>query len=283
MSTATATPTDAPAAPERAGRPAYKVTAARVLRSEWAKFWSLRSSWITLTLALFFVLAFGLIRAWRFKANLDSGQHMDPDMLGANAVSLTLFGLNFGQLALGVLGVLVAAGEYSTGMIRSTLASVPRRLPVLWAKAVVFGLVALVVGTVGAFVAFGVGSGIVSGTHAALTFSDAGVLRSLFMAGLYLALIGVCGVALGALLRSVAGGIAILVGILMLVPGLVSLLPTSWQNNVSQYLPSHAGDSMYALHHDAHTLTPGVGLLVLALWTALALAGAAYRLKRTDA
>ncbi|MGF1425737.1 ABC transporter permease [Kitasatospora sp. LaBMicrA B282] len=278
MSTATTSPAAAPA------RPVYKVTAARVVRSEWAKFWSLRSSWITLTLALVFILAFGLIRTWRYKANLTGGHPMDgPEMLAANAVSLSLFGLNFGQLAIGVLGVLVAAGEYSTGMIRSTLASVPRRLPVLWSKALVFGVVALIVGTVGAFAAFGFGHGIVSGTRAALTFSDAGVLRSMFMAGLYLALIGICGVALGALLRSVAGGIAVLVGTLLLVPGLIELLPTSWQNNVSQYLPSHAGDSMYALHQDAHTLSPTMGLLVLALWAALALAGAAYRLKRTDA
>jgi ABC-2 type transport system permease protein len=279
----TATTTTGTPLPARAERPAYKVTAWRVLRSEWAKFWSLRSSWITLALALVFVLAFGLIRAWRYKVTIDGGHHMGPELLGADAVSLSLFGLNFGQLALGVLGVLVTAGEYSTGMIRSTLAAVPRRLPVLWSKAAVFGVVALVVGTVGAFGAFGFGSGIVSGTRAALGFSDAGVLRSLLMAGLYLALIAVCGVALGSLLRSVAGGIAVLIGTLMLVPGLVELLPTGWQNNVSQYLPSHAGDSMYSLHHDAHTLSPGMGLLVLALWTVLALAGAAYRLKRSDA
>ncbi|MEZ0088922.1 ABC transporter permease [Streptacidiphilus sp. EB129] len=280
MSTATVTPASAPA---RAERPAYKVTAARVLRSEWAKFWSLRSSWITLGLALFFILAFGLIRAARYKSDITSGHHLDPDVLAANAVSLSLFGLNFGQLALGVLGVLVTAGEYSTGMIRSTLASVPRRLPVLWSKALVFGLVALVISWIGAFVAFGFGSGIVSGTKAALTLSDAGVLRALFMSGLYLALVGVCGAALGSLLRSVAGGIAILVGVLLLVPGLVLLLPTTWQNNVSEYLPSHAGDAMYAVHQGANTLSPVGGLLVLAGWTALALGGAAYRLVRSDA
>ncbi|MEU6896353.1 ABC transporter permease [Streptomyces sp. NPDC046557] len=283
MSLTTDLSTAGAAAPARAGRPAYRVTFLRVLRSEWAKFWSLRSSWITLALALLFVLAFGLIRAWRYKVNIDAGNTMDHEVRGADAISLSLFGLNFGQLALGVLGVLVAAGEYSTGMIRSTLAAVPRRLPVLWSKALVFGVIALAVGTTGAFAAFAFDSGILSGTAAAAGFSDAGVLRSLFLAGVYLALIAVCGVALGALLRSVAGGIAILVGMLMLVPGLISLLPTSWQNNVSQYLPSHAGGSMYALHHEAHTLSPGAGLLVLALWTVLALAGAAYRLKRTDA
>ena len=180
-----------------------------------------------------------------------------------------------------MLGVLVTAGEYSTGMIRSTLAAVPRRLPVLWSKAAVFGLVALVVGTLGAFVAFLFGSGIVSGTPAAMSLSHAGVVRSLLGAGLYLGLVGVIGAALGALLRSVAGGISVLVATLMLIPGLISLLPSSWQDDISPYLPSNAGESMFALTHDSTTLSPGAGLLVFLGWTALALAGAAYRLVRS--
>ncbi|MGQ4406799.1 ABC transporter permease, partial [Streptomyces hayashii] len=176
----------------------------------------------------------------------------------------------------------VTAGEYSTGMIRSTLAAVPRRLPVLWSKAAVFGLVALVVGVLGAFVAFGFGSGIVSGTPAAMSLSHAGVLRSLLGAGLYLGLVGVIGAALGALLRSVAGGISVLVATLMLIPGLISLLPSSWQNDISPYLPSNAGESLFALTHDSTALSPTAGLLVFLGWTVLALAGAAYRLARSD-
>ncbi|MBD0691779.1 ABC transporter permease [Streptomyces sp. CBMA123] len=267
----------------RPARPAYKVTAARVLRSEWAKLWSLRSTWITLGLALLFLVAFGLIAAFQFKSRITSGRPMDRDFADASALSLSLFGTNFAQLALGVLGVLVAAGEYSTGMIRSTLAAVPRRLPVLWAKAAVYGLIALVLGTIGVFVTFSADSGILSGTRAAMTLSDTGVVRGLFGAGLYLALVGVIGVALGALLRSVAGGIAVLVASLMLIPGLTSLLPTSWQSHISPYLPSHAGEAMFALHHDSTTLSPTAGLLVFLGWTVLALAGAAVRLKRTDA
>jgi hypothetical protein len=194
-----------------------------------------------------------------------------------------LFGVPFAQLALGVLGVLVTAGEYSTGMIRSSLAAVPRRLPVLWSKAAVFGVIALVVGAIGSFVTFFIDSGILSGTPAALTISSAGVVRSLLGAALYLGLVGVIGAALGALLRSVAGGISVLVAALMLIPGLISLLPTSWHNAIQPYLPSAAGDSMFALHQAPNTLTPTAGLLVLLGWTALVLAGAAWRLVRTDA
>ncbi|MFF8025397.1 ABC transporter permease [Streptomyces sp. NPDC007896] len=280
--TITVTDSSAPA-PARTARPEYKVTGRRVLRSEWAKLWSLRSTWITLGLGLLFLVAFGVIAAAHYKSQINSGERLRPDDATATALSLSVFGTNFAQLALGVLGVLVTAGEYSTGMIRSTLAAVPRRLPVLWSKASVFGLVALVVSTIGVFVAFMITSGIVSGTPAALTISHAGVVRSLLGAGLYLGLVGVIGTALGALLRSVAGGISVLVASLMLIPGLISLLPTSWQDNISPYLPSNAGQSMFALTHDSTTLAPTAGLLVFLGWTVLALAGAAYRLTRTDA
>jgi len=280
--TMTVTDSSAPT-PVQTARPQYKVTGRRVLRSEWAKLWSLRSTWITLGLGLLFLIAFGVIAAAHYKSELNSGRPLRPDDAGATALSLSLFGTNFAQLALGVLGVLVTAGEYSTGMIRSTLAAVPRRLPVLWSKAAVFGLVALGVSLIGVVAVFPIASGIVSGTPAALTFSHSGVVRSLLGAGLYLGLFGVIGTALGALLRSVAGGISVLVAALMLVPGLISLLPSSWQDNISPYLPSNAGESMFALTHDSTALSPTAGLLVFLGWTALALAGAAYRLVRTDA
>ncbi|MEU0794132.1 ABC transporter permease [Amycolatopsis sp. NPDC005961] len=275
--------TTSPATTAAPARPVYRVTTRNVLRSEWTKLWSLRSTWITLGLGLVFLLAFGLISAARYRSNITSGQPLDPDFAGATAVGLSLFGTNFTQLALGVLGVLVAAGEYSTGMVRSTLAAVPRRLPVLWSKSAVFGLVALLLGVVGAFAAFLFGSSIVSGTPAAMTLSHPDVVRSLLGAGLYLGLVGVLGVALGALLRSVAGGISVLVAALMLIPGLISLLPKTWQADIGPYLPSNAGQSMFALTHDSTSLSPTAGLLVFLGWTALALGGAAVRLVRSDA
>ncbi|MGW2212717.1 ABC transporter permease [Streptomyces sp. NPDC001781] len=279
MSTLTAA-TEAP--PAASGRPAYRVTGRRVLASEWAKLFSLRSSWIVLGLSLLFVVAFGLIAAFRYRSGIGSGQ-LNQDFARQNAVGLSLFGVNFAQLALGVLGVLVTAGEYSTGMIRSTLAAVPRRLPVLWCKATVTGLVALVIATTGAFVAFLFGSRIVAGTPGAMGFHHQGVVRSLLGAGLYLCLVAVIGTALGALLRSVAGAVSALVAALMLIPGLITLLPGAWHDGISPYLPGNAGASMFAVTRDSATLTPGAGLLVLLAWTVLALAGAAYRLRRADA
>ncbi|WP_432841351.1 ABC transporter permease [Dactylosporangium sp. CA-092794] len=270
-------------APTRPAQYAGKVTGRRVLRSEWAKLWSLRSTWITLSLGLLFLLAFGTIAAVRYKVMSTSGQPADPDFARATTLSLSLFGVPFALLALGVLGVLTASGEYTTGMIRSTLTAVPTRLPVLWAKAAVYGVLAFVAGVVGAFAAFLIGSAVLSGSPIAMTISDSGVVRSLLGVGVYLGLVGVAGVALGALLRSTAGGISALVGTFLLVPGLMSLLPASWRDDISQYLPSNAGESIFALVPAPGMLSAGAGLLVLLGWTALALGGAAYRLMRSDA
>ncbi|WP_432889088.1 hypothetical protein ACQPYH_09400 [Kribbella sp. CA-245084] len=276
-------PRPASGGPAAKPKPNYRVTGRRVLRSESTKLWSLRSTWITLGLGLLFLVAFGIIAAARYRSSLNSGRQLDPDFADATTLSLSLFGVPLAQLALGVLGVLVTAGEYSTGMIRSTLAAVPRRLPVLWSKAAVYGVVALALALVGGFATFLVDSAILHSTPTALTISDSGVVRSLLGATVYLALVGVIGVALGAMLRSVAGAISALVATLMLVPGLISLLPTAWHNAIQPYLPSEAGQAMYSLHQAPHTLSPGIGFLVFAGWTAIALAGAAWRLSRSDA
>ncbi|MFF3330044.1 ABC transporter permease [Streptomyces sp. NPDC002888] len=263
----------------------YKVTGIRVLRSEWSKFWTLRSTLITLGVAVFLLVLFGAIASYTYSpdAVATSGPPGPGSSSGdSNAVSLALTGVSFAQLAIGVLGVLLAAGEYSTGMIRSTLAAVPRRLPVLWSKAAVIGPMALVLTTLGALAAFQLGTPGLDGEKIALSLSDDGVLRSLAGAGVYLGLVAIFGVALGVLLRNSAGAIAALVGILLILPGLASLLPDSWYDTLSPYFPSNAGSAVYALHESSDALSPGVGLAVFAGWVALTLAGAAYRLVKTD-
>ncbi|MFG2958736.1 ABC transporter permease [Streptomyces sp. NPDC048291] len=220
---------------------AYKVTGARVLRSEWAKFWSLRSSWITLSVAVFLLVLFGTIASYTYTAGATAGGPPGPSSGDSDAVGLALTGVTFASLAVGVLGVLLSAGEYSTGMVRSTLTAVPRRLPVLWGKAAVIGPIALVLTTLGALAAFGLGSPGLDGEKISLSLGDDGVLRSLAGAGLYLGLVAVFGVALGVLLRNSAGAIASLVGILLILPGLASLLPDSWYDTLSPYCRTGPG------------------------------------------
>jgi hypothetical protein len=154
---------------------------------------------------------------------------------------------------------------------------------VLWSKTAVFGVTALVLGTAGALVAFLGGEHFLSGQRIALSLSSPGVLRCLVGAGGYLALVAVMGMALGALTRSVPGGITGLIGGLVVLPVLTNLLPSNWADDVSPYLPGNAGDAMFALTHDSNTLSPGAGLAVFAGWAALLLALGAWRLARTDA
>jgi len=248
-----------------------KITPGGVVAAEWTKFSSLRSTWITTGVSVLLLIAFGMIASAAF-----SGDSL-------SAVDLALSGSTLAALAVGVLGVLLGAGEYTTGMIRSTFAAVPRRLPVLWAKSLVAGLAALVVMTAGAFAAFALGSAVLNDKVGGLSLADDGVPRALFGAGLYLGLVAVLGVALGMLLRSSAGSISILAGLLLILPGLTGLLPHAFSEAITPYLPSNAGSAVMALTHGDGTLAPWTGLAVFAGYVVVALIAAAYRLKKTDA
>lgn len=261
-------------------RPAYRVTSRRVVRSEWAKFWSLRSSWITLGVAVVFLVGIGAIAALVYRPDGPVGGR---DAESGAALTLALAGTSLAALAVGALGVMLSAGEYSTGMVRSTYAAVPRRLPVLWSKCAVFGPIAFVLTAAGALVSFLIGGVALHGEKIALSLGHAGVLRCLLGAGLYLGLVGVFGVAIGVLVRNSAGGIAILAGALLVLPGLTGLLPSSVGDTVSRYLPSNAGQSLITLHPSGDSLvSPGAAVAVLVVWAVVLLAGAAYRLRRSD-
>jgi ABC-type transport system involved in multi-copper enzyme maturation permease subunit len=248
-----------------------KITPGGVVVAEWTKFSSLRSTWITTGVSVLLLIAFGMIASASF-----SGE-------GMSSIDLALSGSALAALAVGVLGVLLGAGEYTTGMIRATLAAVPRRLPVLWSKSLVAGLTAFIVMTAGAFAAFTLGSAVLNDRVGVLGFGDDGVLRALIGAGLYLGLVAVLGVALGILVRSSAGAIAILTGSLLIVPGLAALLPDDVSDTVTPYLPSNAGSAVMTLTQADGTLAPWTGLAVFAGYVVVTLAAAAIRLKKTDA
>ncbi|MBG6064557.1 ABC transporter permease [Micromonospora ureilytica] len=248
-----------------------KITAGGVVAAEWTKFSSLRSTWITTGISVFLLVAFGMIASASF-----SGE-------GLTSVDLALSGSVLAALSVGVLGALLGAGEYTTGMIRATLAAVPRRLPVLWSKSLVAGSAAFVTMTAGAFAAFAAGSAVLNDKLGAVGLGDDGVLRALLGAGLYLGLVAVLGVALGILVRSSAGAIAILAALLLIVPGLAALLPESISEAITPYLPSNAGGAVMMLTPADGALAPWAGLAVFAGYVIATLAAAAYRLKTSDA
>ena len=132
-----------------------KVTQARVIRSEWTKLTSLRSTVYTLAGAVVLIIGFGAILCAAIAASWDD---LDPiDKLTFDPTAFSLSGFYLAQIAVGALGVLMISGEYSTGMIRASLGAVPKRLPVLWAKAAVFGVMTFVLLGVASLVAFLVG------------------------------------------------------------------------------------------------------------------------------
>jgi ABC-2 type transport system permease protein len=255
------------------------VTQARVLTSEWIKLRSLRSTGLTLLAAVVAMTGFGWIIC---AATLSRWSRMPPGRLaGFNPIDTSLSGFRLAQLAVGVLGVLLVTGEYATGMIRATLGAVPRRLPVLWAKTGLYAVVTFVLLLVASFAAF-VGGQHFLGTHGT-TLSATGAVRGVIGAAGYLTLIGMFAVALGFIIRSTAGGIATLFGLLLVAPGLGELLPSDWQPHILPYLPSNAGESIFAAHPDSSLLSSGAGLAVLVTWVVVALAAAAVLLTRRDA
>jgi ABC-2 type transport system permease protein len=278
MSTATQSrPETGPARPVPRPVPSNdQVTFPRVVHSEWIKFRTLRSSWFTLFAAVAALIVIGTLIGYNTGKNFAGLAPEDAAPSGA------MQGYFLGQLLIGVLGVLFVSGEYSTGMIRSTLAAVPRRLPVLFAKSVVFATVCLVTMVAAAFAAFAGAQAFLSHYGHGSSLSDPGVLRVVAGTGLYLALIGLLGSALGWILRSTAGGIATLVGMLLVVPVLLRVLPWQWVKDLGKYLPGDAGGSFFTSVHAPDTLTPGTGLLVLVAWVVAALAVAGVFLKRRD-
>jgi ABC-type transport system involved in multi-copper enzyme maturation permease subunit len=275
MSTATATPTRPPASKPK------KVNQARVLLSEWTKIRSLRSTSFSLLAAVVFIIGFSVLVPSVIVAHWPP---RDPrEALGFDPTTRTLSGIFLAQLAIGVLGVLLITGEYATGMIRATFAAVPARLPVLWAKAAVFAAVTLVLMVPTVLGAFLIGQSILTSKHLQTSLSSSGVLRAVIGAALFLTVVGLLGIGLGALLRNTAGGISTLFGLLFVLPIIVRFLPSSWSDPINKYLPSNAGEAITHVHPDPSLLAPWTGLGLFFGYAVIVLIAAAVSLRRRDA
>ena len=252
-----------------------------VLRSEWTKLRSVRSTFWALTATL--VLGIGLGAVISAAAAHGYAQSSVSGKLGWDPTAVSLDGIGIATLAIAVLGVLCISSEYSSGMIRTSLIAVPKRGRVLAAKSLVFAGVTFVVGEVTSFAAFFVGQALISGhaPHAAL--GDPGVARAVVGAGLALTALAVLSVAAGTLLRHPAAAIACMVGVLFVLPGIAQALPDSWRNPVTEFWPTQAGGQLASVHHSAHTLQPWPGFGVMCLFVAIVYAIAWTLLDRRDA
>lgn len=266
-----------------------EVTFVRVIHSEWIKFKSLRSTWISLAAALVAAIGLGILFSALRSSHLGNGHGVGPNPgpkpinSGVDPTLISLRGLFLAQLAVGVLGVLMITGEYGTGMIRASLTSVPLRWPVLLAKAVVFGSVIFVISTAASLVAFLGGQAALHSHFLGVSLSSPGAARAVIGGGLYLTIVGLLALGCGFILRNTGGAIATLFGLILVLPLLSNALPTSWQNDINQYLPLNAGTSLISTVHQSHTLGPAAGGVVFAAYAIAALAIGTVVLKRHDA
>ena len=265
--------------------PVHRTTGLRVLRSEWIKTRSLRSTWITVAAVGLVIVGFGVLAAMAAGGEINGPNGGGPRFAGRGGpLTTVLAGANVAVLLIAVFGSVVGAREFASGMIRTTFAAVPRRLPVLWGKLLTFVAVVLPVVLAGLIAVFFAGMAVLDRAGAAtLSWSDDGVTRALFGQAYYILGLGLIGLALGVLLRGTAAAIGTTIGAVLFLPALATaLLPSDW-SAVLKYLPSNAGNAFTALTATGDVLTAWQGFAVFTGWVVLAVVGAAVVLVRRDA
>lgn len=290
MSTPTLTQTPATAGPSRADSRVH-LTFPRVVRAEWIKFRTLRSTVWTLAITIVLMVGISLLIAWGItaSANAQGGPDDFGGMTGANVVAGGYF---FGQLTLAVLGVLVITGEYSTGMIRSTLAAVPTRLPALWAKGLVLAVTSFLVSIIAIGISALATRAMLAPIDLAVDLGDPETVRILVGSALYLTAISLLAFSFGALLRHSAAALAAVLGLLLVVENVFLLIPLDFFREVSPFLPSTAGSQLMmpqaqidlmATTATGTVLSPWEGFAVLVAWVVVLLGTSAVLLRRRDA
>ena len=258
-----------------------RVTQWRVIRSEWVKMRTLRSSWLIIAIAIVSLVGVGLAISW---STVNDWTHMrSRERAHFNPLADPLAGFYLAQLAIGVLGVLLIASEYSGGMIRASLAAVPKRLPMLWAKLVVFVTATFVTMLPVVIVTFFVCQRMLSARHIQTTWSTPNVARTVIGIGLYLTVVAALAIGLGAIVRNVAGAIGVFVGVILVLPVVATALPATWANRTNKWLPSNAGQALLSIGSESTTLSPWRGFAVFCGYAALAVVAAAVLLRRRDA
>ncbi|WP_022883467.1 ABC transporter permease subunit [Glaciibacter superstes] len=253
-----------------------------ILRSEWIKLWSVRSTaW---SYAMVVLISLGMAAIMSMALDLQGGASLAVDEQAGLLVQASTFGVFFGQLVVAVLGVLVISGEYSTGMIKSTLTAAPGRLGALWGKAAVLFVTTFVVGVVATVGSFLVASPIMAQDGLSANLFDGAVILPLLGGALFLALLSVVSLGIGTILRSSAGGIAAALGVVLLLPIVLGMIPAQWAMDLLPYTISNAGMGIMGLGGmGPESFEPWQNLLIVLGWLAVSLAGAAILLKRRDA
>ena len=286
----------------------HKLSFGGELRSEWIKLRSLRSTLWCYLIIFVLTIGLGLLIASALPVPASGAPAATHDVQQSTWVTVATLGIGFAQLVSAVLGALVITGEYGTGMIRSTFAAVPKRLPAIAAKALVFGVTTFVIELVGLVIAALVTAPLLPGKGITADFGDGKVWLALVGGAGYVALIGLLAFGIGLIIRSSAGGIASALGLVLVVPTILQVLATvtraDWPADIAAFLPASAGGKLYAYQGAAaESLAPGragaasaaasasnvivldswQGLLVIVGWVVVALVVGAILVKRRDA
>ncbi|MDI2033666.1 ABC transporter permease [Paenarthrobacter nitroguajacolicus] len=298
MSTMTENRTNTPA---HASAGVRGVTFGGVVKSEWIKLRSLTSTVILLALTLVATVGVGALAVLiRFtfldqmiKQAKEAGQPVTAEMLtksfppgsGFDLYNLPNAGIQIGTLVLGSLAVLFISSEYATGMIRSTMNAVPKRIPAFAAKALLLVVISYVITTVAAVLTFLIAMPVFQGLDIDLTWSTEGVMYSIFTGGLYVAGVALIGLSLGTLLRNSAGGVTVLVAlffVLSIASGFLSLVPGDFWKYVPQYIPSEAGGRFLSIGHTDGVIDPWQGGLIFLGYVLVFLIPAMIVIKKRD-
>jgi ABC-2 type transport system permease protein len=260
----------------------------RLMAGEWTKLRTVRSTvWsfvalIVVSIGLTVLIISVTVATWN-DANGKNGGNAHTNLIADPVATIFSSGLALGQLAMCVLGVMVATSEYSTGMIRSTLLASPHRLRMLAAKALAFVIPVFIVGEILGFTCFAIGATILK-SHVSVSLSGPYVLRSVIGVGLYLGLLGLFAMAIGQIIRHTAGAITATIALVIVIDPLSGLLPDSWGQHVSGYLPNNAGVLlMDPTPTGSQVLSAWEGFAVFGIWTALLLTVAGWLLVKRDA
>ena len=268
------------ALPPASGRAGFRGT----LNSEFTKIRSVRSTYWTLLVLLAVSIGIGAAITGGTAANWS---HMGPpDRASFDPTQASVAGLFYlGQLVIVVLGAMTLTAEYSTGMIRTSLTAMPRRVVMYSSKVVVFAIVALVVTFIAAFISFYLGQALLASTHDTATLSQPNVLRAIAGSALYVTLCGLFAFAIGAILRHTAGAITTVIGILFVVPILAHLLPRTWYQDIERWLPDAAGRALSVTvgPQPDHLFSPWGEFTVFAVYTVALLVIGAVIFRNRDA
>lgn len=274
--TGTLTPTSVPAP--------HRLTFARVVHSEWIRLVSTRSTWATLLATGAVMAAIGLVAASvSAGGGSEAATGPGPELGSSDPMSTLMAGATPAFLLAAVLGVIVGAREYGTGLARTTYSAVPQRWPVLAARLLVIAAATAAVTAVGAVIAFVGGNALLSaGGTETVAWSDDGVVGVLLGNVGYLVGTSMIGVAVGTLTRSIGSGLGIVLGLGLVLPGFGGLLlPDGWQDALD-YLPSQAAASFTTLDAGDAFLSVGAGAAVFVSWVVVTSAAAVAAVMRRD-